>query len=216
MEPVGPWTFGWTQLLTIVGFAITGIVAFGGFRTFDRWKREKLEERRIEIAFEALSIAYEAKFVFDSIRSPMAFAHEWSDMPRSSGESDDDWSHRGSFFAILKRIANNKDYLERVWKLQPRFMAEFGPQTEQIFLKLHQARKFIETSAQMLARRRDDDRGQWNENRQRQRDQWEADIWIGMDAINPGNGRVGQLLNGFKTEIESLCRPITERNYRRK
>ena len=32
----GPWTFGWTQLLTIVGFLITGSIAVTGFRTFER------------------------------------------------------------------------------------------------------------------------------------------------------------------------------------
>lgn len=30
-----PWIFGWTQLLTIIGFAITIAIAIGGFRTFD-------------------------------------------------------------------------------------------------------------------------------------------------------------------------------------
>jgi hypothetical protein len=122
-----PWQFGWTQLLTIVGFLITLGIAIGGFRTFGRWKREKLEERKIEIAFEGLSIAYETKFIFDAIRSPAAFPYEWRDMPRMDGETDNDWSRRGSFYAILKRIANNKDFFERIWKLQPRFMAVFKP-----------------------------------------------------------------------------------------
>ena len=66
-----PWTFGWTQLLTIIGFIITMIIAFGGFRTFGRWKKEKLEEKRIETAIEALALVYESKFVFDHIRTEM-------------------------------------------------------------------------------------------------------------------------------------------------
>ena len=37
------WIFGWTQLLTIVGMTITIVIAIGGFRTFARWKREKIE-----------------------------------------------------------------------------------------------------------------------------------------------------------------------------
>jgi hypothetical protein len=55
-----PWTFGWTQLLTIIGFIITISIAVGGFRTFNRWKREKIEEKRIDIAIEALALVYEA------------------------------------------------------------------------------------------------------------------------------------------------------------
>jgi len=211
-----PWAFGWTQVLTLAGFAITIGIALGGFRTFNRWKRERLEERKMEIAFEALSIAYEAKFIFESIRSPLVQSYEWDEMPRTTGESESDWSDRGSFYAIVKRIERNKDFFERAWRLQPRFMAVFGPDTERVFFKLHQARRFIEVSVVMLSRLRDDRRGQWTEDRQRQRDQWEADIWTGMDAVNPGMDRVGQGVAAFRTEIEKLCCPVTEREYRSK
>ena len=56
-----PWAFGWTQLFTIAGLLMTGGFAIAGLRTFDKWRREILEEKRIDIAFEALSIAYESK-----------------------------------------------------------------------------------------------------------------------------------------------------------
>jgi hypothetical protein len=56
-----PWAFGWTQLLTIIGFCITVTIALGSFRTFNRWRREKIEEKRLDVALEALSIAYEAQ-----------------------------------------------------------------------------------------------------------------------------------------------------------
>jgi hypothetical protein len=67
-----PWSFGWTQLLTIIGLLITITIAIGGFRTFERWRKEKLEEKRIDIAIEALALTYEARFIFDSIRSEMS------------------------------------------------------------------------------------------------------------------------------------------------
>ena len=72
MLPPDPWAFGLNQLLTIIGLLITVGIATVGFRSFGKWKREKLEERRIDIAFEALALAYEAGFIFDSIRSPRA------------------------------------------------------------------------------------------------------------------------------------------------
>lgn len=34
-----PWAFGWTQVFTLVGFAITLFIAVGGFRTFERWRQ---------------------------------------------------------------------------------------------------------------------------------------------------------------------------------
>ncbi len=214
-----PWMFGWTQVLTVVGFIITICIALGGFRTFGRWKREKLEEKKIEIAFEALSIAYETKFIFETIRSPMASPYEWADMPRIQAESDDDWSQRGTFYATLKRIERNKDFFDRLWKLQPRFMAIFGPQTEDIFLLLHQARRFIEVSAQMLGRKRDYSEG-WSEDRQRLNQRMEADIWSGMDEVFDGDevipdlDRVSSRLRQFRDKMVSLCRPIVDREFR--
>ena len=53
-----PWVFGTNQLLTAIGFLITAAIAIATFRTFGRWLREKIEERRIEAAI-------------DSWRSPM-------------------------------------------------------------------------------------------------------------------------------------------------
>lgn len=57
-----PWTFGWTQLLTIAGFAITIGIAWTGFRTFERWRREKIEEKCIDPAVEALALAKASSF----------------------------------------------------------------------------------------------------------------------------------------------------------
>ncbi|SRR6266404_7632350 len=146
------WTFGWTQLLTIVGFIITIAIAVGGFRTFGRWKKEKIEEKRIETAIEALALVYESKFIFDHIRSEMSFAYEWKDMPDGYG-TEEQRNARGPFYAILKRIPANKDFFERAWKMQVRCTALFGPQVEETFLLIQRARRQIEVSAERCAPR---------------------------------------------------------------
>jgi len=151
MSPPDPWTFGWTQLLTVIGFIITIGIAGIGFRTFGRWKREKLEEKRIEIAFDMLALAHEAQFIFANIRGPMAYPHEWADMPEVISETADQRSARGSFYATLSRIAANTDYFERLWKLQPRCMAMFGADVADVFMLLHRAPREVEVAAQMLA-----------------------------------------------------------------
>ena len=92
-----PWAFGWTQLLTLIGFAITIGVAAGGYQTFSRWKRQKIEERRIETAIDALALAYESKIVFRAIRSGFASDIDYKDMKSIDGESEDQRSRRGSF-----------------------------------------------------------------------------------------------------------------------
>jgi transposase-like protein len=146
-----PWVFGWTPLLTLIGFAITLGLGVAGFNTFGKWKRQLIEERRLETAIEALSLAYESKYVFDIIRSPMSFEYEWDDMPKTQGETEKERRRKGSFYAVARRIRLNKDFFERAFKLQPRCMAMFGKEAEDIFMLMHQARRAIEVSSQMLA-----------------------------------------------------------------
>lgn len=212
-----PWAFGWTQLLTIIGFVITVSIAVSGFRTFDRWKREKIEERRIDVALEALSIAYQSQGIFAAIRNPGVFGYEWEDMPRVPGESDEDWKYRSMGYVPLKRISDNKEFFLRVLQLQPRAMAVFGPEVEGFFAKLHEARANIQVSAQMLMRRPEPG-VQWTEAASKQRTRMEADIWSGMgDAYPedelPGGDRVQKKLDTFKNGIEKLCRPIVDHEF---
>jgi hypothetical protein len=94
---MGDWKFSLTHFLSIVGFVVTIAIAYFGFRTFERWKREKIEEKRIDIAIEALALAYDTQEGFGAIRSAMSSGDEWADMPRRPGEADDAWGSGGHF-----------------------------------------------------------------------------------------------------------------------
>ena len=209
-----PWAFGWTQVFTILGFLITIGIAFAGFRTFERWKREKIEEKRIDTAIDALALAYESKFIFDNIRSELAYEVEWDDMPGKARETEQQRSARGPFYAIFKRIQANKDFFERAWKLQVRCTAVFGPEVEDIFLLLHKARREVEVSAEMLLRspypevRSQDNVDTW--------DSFRADVWPAYGSLSKHGDRVGLKLSGFKEGIERLCRPIFNRELKQK
>jgi hypothetical protein len=72
MADTGPWTFGLTQLLTVVGLGMATL----GLRTFGKWQREKIEERRIDLTLEALSLAYGSKAIFGHIRSRVMGEYE--------------------------------------------------------------------------------------------------------------------------------------------
>jgi hypothetical protein len=205
-----PWVFGWTQLFTIIGFAITITIAAAGFRTFERWRREKIEEKRIDTAIDALALVYESKFIFDHIRSVMTFPYEWNDMPQSNS-TDEQWSARRPFYAVLKRIEANKDFFERAWKVQVRCTALFGPGVEEIFLLMQRARREIEVSAGMLFQdpephhKTKDNLDTWNRFR--------ADVWPAHASQAKGGDQVGQKLSEFKIKMEELCRPIIDREY---
>jgi hypothetical protein len=208
----GPWDFGWTHALTVIGFIITLVIAVFGFRTFDRWKREKLEERRIEVAIDALAAAYKAKFVFEIIRSPMAYSNEWADMDESWG-SEEQRRVRGPYYAALNRIRQNKEFFEHVWDLQPKCMAIFGPEVEETFRLMHQARRNIEVAADMLMRDAIDNSYGRSEQTQNMYEQMRVDIW-GHPVDNQVD-RVGEMLSQCRDRMEALCRPIVAQGYKK-
>jgi len=210
---VDPWAFGWTQALAIAGLILTASIALLGFRTFGRWKREKLEERRIEIAFDALTVTYETKFVFRHIRGALTEGYEWADMPKREGESDDQRNRRGPYYATFKRIEKNKDFFEKIWKLQPKCMAVFGRQIEDTFLKLHQARRNIEVAAQMLAEEVDDPIRNEDEETRKLYKRLRRDLWD-HGNYEPEKDAVGKLLREFEVELEAAARPIVDREYK--
>lgn len=203
-----PWAFGWTQLLTIVGMALTLGIAATGFRTFGRWKREKLEEKRIEAAIDALAMVYEGKFIFDHIRSGFVFEGESKDLPHRPGESDDLWRVRGRYFAILKRIEANREFFERAWKLQVRCTAIFGPKMEDIFLLLQRARREVEVAAAMLLENPEPTLATEDNNRT-----WRElhdNVWAPQAKLPGHSDNIGKMLIDFREQIEALCRPIVD------
>jgi hypothetical protein len=209
----GPWTFGWTQLLAVIGLILTVTIAVGGFRTFGRWKKEKIEEKRIDTAIDALAIVYEGKFVFDSIRSPMSFPSEYADMPAGIG-TEAERNARGPYFAILRRVEAHKEFFERAWKTQVRCTALFGPKVEDTFLLIQRARREIEVSASMLYR--DPKPGFQSEDNLKTWERFRTDVWSAYGDSAEIPDRVGKKLSDFQKQIEDLCRPIIDREYGRR
>lgn len=188
-----PWIFGWTQLLTIIGFVITILIAIAGFRSFERWRKEKIEEKRIDTAVDALVLIREMKWVFENIRSPMSFDYEWKDMPEMPGENEDKRRSRGPFYAVLKRIEGHRDFFNRAWKLQIRCGALFGQKAEDALLLLQKARREVEVSAGMLMRnsvpevRTESDKRTW--------DKFRTDVWAGYSEVTDLRDTVSEKLD---------------------
>jgi hypothetical protein len=214
-----PWAFGWTQLLTIIGFIITVCIAVGGFRTFDRWKRERIEEKKIEIAFEALAFGYEAGFVINAVRAPIENPAEWIEMPKLEGESEEDRRRRAPAYVVWRRMDFYKDFFQRLLKLQPRFMAIFGSDKEKIFGLIHFSVREIQMAAMMKALDgidEDDPEEQllYEEVRNKMKNVILTDD-DDEDNRNKELDRVGRRLKEFRESLESLCRPVVDREYGR-
>jgi hypothetical protein len=212
---MGRWTWGLTELLTAVTQSLTVVglfIAGCGLRTFGKWQREKIQERRIEVALEALALAYESKVIFGEIRSPVRYLGEGAGAPHKPGESDEQRKHRESFFAVLERIKARHDYFARLWKLQPKFIAVFEEEeSEKIFDQLHSARRDIETAASTLISGEmslDPSEPYYDKEELRR---YRTDLFGSRDRGRPDP--VGDKLDSFRKQIDALCRREVGRAY---
>ena len=188
---------------------ITVGIAIGGFRTFGRWKRERIEERKIETAIRALAFVYESKFVFEGIRNEFSISYEWKNMPEFPGDTEQKRNARGPFYATLMRIKAHKEFFEQAWKIQAECSAIFGTEIEETFLLMHKARREIEVSAEMLWRdpnptdRSEANLKTWNSFR--------ADVWPAYGRFADDGDKVGKKLKEFREQMEKQCRPIVDK-----
>ena len=147
MADPSPWEFGWTPLVGLVQIFMAALIAVLGFSTFAKWKREKLEEQKILLAAEALSLAYEARAIFAYIRecgeeiTPDAFTLD----------KNDEWRQL-VHLRPKKRVGEKSEYFAAIQRIRPKLMAFFGPDKEACFKKIERARDSIVSASDSLAR----------------------------------------------------------------
>jgi hypothetical protein len=198
--------------ITTVGLIVTAILAIAGLRTFGRWRREKVEEKKIEIAIDALAIGYEARLVFGRIRSRLVRNYEYDDLPPES--TPERRNQKGGPYVVLKRINSESEFFERAMKAEPKFVALFGTEGENIFELLFSILRNVQVTAEALIDEyRIEPEPTDQETRERRRE-WRATIFA-----SPGkpaaDDEVGKQLQEFRSRIEVLCRPIVEKEFKK-
>jgi hypothetical protein len=206
MEHHNPWEFGWTQALTIIGFLITISIALGSFRTFNRWKRERIEEKKLDIALEALSIAYEAQMIFEDIQRPFISAHESADMPIDQDVPEKEINRQRTLYAIINRLQRHTGFFERVLALQPKFMAVFGREADAVFMKLHRARNGIQAAIEVLMFMESP-----GPEDAELIAQMRSDIWNTKGPNVKEPEKTKKLTAEFRDDIERICAPLVNR-----
>jgi hypothetical protein len=202
--------------IALLGLLLTAGIAIAGFKSFGRWKREKIEERRIEVALDALAIAYEAGFRMEAIRSRFPRESELVD----ERKKDEDGAFvaaklrqgQSGPYAVLKRLRANSDYWDTVFTIEPKFMAIFGAETQEIFQLLYEAKMIVETSASALFEEAIIEHDPADtETRERLR-KLRVDAFASKGKIE-AEDRVGQKILEFQRQVEILCRPIVDQTF---
>ncbi|MCQ9374202.1 hypothetical protein NMQ14_08075 [Methyloversatilis sp. XJ19-13] len=115
------------------------------------WKREFIGKRQIELAEQVLEKFFEVKDAIAYIRNPFASSDEGKTRQRRDGETtaESDLLDRG--YIVVERYSKKENVFADFNTLKYKFMASFGPETEQIFIDTNKALNSIFVSARMLA-----------------------------------------------------------------
>jgi hypothetical protein len=207
------------SIVALLGLGLTAVIAIAGFKSFGRWKREKIEERRIEVALDALAIAYEVRFRFEGIRSRIMREDEYADIDEPlKGNAFPMMKHREgqrSPYAVLKRMDNNREFFDRVFDIEPKFMAIFGAETEEIFAELYDAKRMVETAAEALYEEMSIEHDPSDVDAKERRRQLRIVIFASKGKVE-AEDKVGQKVLDFQRRIEALCRPIVDQTFGRR
>lgn len=123
-----------TGVGTLASAVAIGTAAMVGRNTFDLWRRQRQEERRIDAAEKIMTLAYRLKDDLEPVRRPMIQAYEL-EAARENLEKNDEWwsgltdvqKRRATVGqAILQRIERHPEDWQDIWALKPLALAYFG------------------------------------------------------------------------------------------
>jgi hypothetical protein len=140
------------SMLTAFGtFAGAGAVVFAaivGSRTFEGWRRQQQEQRRMDAAEKIMTLTYRLKDDLESVRSPTIYGYEIEAAAEELKEVKDWWAglspaaqHRASVaHSRIIRMRHYKADWDEIWVLRPLARAYFGEAVDRplhLFWKKH-------------------------------------------------------------------------------
>lgn len=127
---------GWATLAGVLAVIYAARV---GSNTFEAWRRQKQEERRMEAAEQILTLAYRLRHNLVAIRSRHMSGGELANAelalknsPDNLWNKLDDGRQRRAISAqvVRTRLVNFQDDMNEIWTRKPTALALFGPEIE--------------------------------------------------------------------------------------
>jgi hypothetical protein len=200
----GNWMQAWA------GFAQAGavvFVAYKGASAFDMWRRQKIEERRMDAAERSLTLAYRVRRALSSIRHPMMWAAELGSAAKVLVEKGADpktmgnpaMGKRTQAQATLDRVGRFSAEWDEMAAITPIAAALFGSELELTLERLWRQRNVVTSAAEDYA---DDDGSDPKHSRNVRADLWEA---LGK---HKDEDKVAAEITAAVADIEATLLPI--------
>lgn len=207
---------------TVVGALAVFYAAHKGSDTFKQWRRQKGEERRIEVAEQILILSYKVKRALESIRSPMMLSGEVAKVEeklRESGALDESTGEgkKGNLTTAqgaLMRMDHYKDLWNSLLDITPVAKAIFGDEIEKQLNELWSQRSKIAVAANSYARLPSHDHARTPEQQAYQtqhRERLEQTLWFGGDesGVDAIEKAVGAAISKMETTLLPTIRSDT-------
>jgi len=208
---------------TLIGAAAIVYAAHKGSDTFKQWRRQKSEERRIDLAEQILTLAYKLKRAIEPIRSPMMLAGEIAQVEvslREQGLIGDNApeGNRGDLTtaqATISRVHHHKELWDALLDITPVAKAIFGNETEKQLNEFWLIRGKIIAAAYAYARLAGRPPARTAEAQERQnerRDKLEQVIWFGggEDGVDEVANSVDAAVAGLEAALLPIIRSDTQ------
>lgn len=138
---------------TLAGAGAVIYAARVGANTFASWKRQKVEERRMDAAERILTLGYRLRSDFRDVRRRGIMAYETAAAEKRLDETIVDWRSKEdaekqrltTAQTIMNRLWAHKEDWQQIWELKPTALALFGREVEadlQKFWEQYVARSF--------------------------------------------------------------------------
>lgn len=197
------------QGLGTIGGALAVIgAAWFGASTFQRWRQQKLSERRIEQAERILTATYKVRRQLSFVRSPAMWNNEL-DAAEAKLKESDQWAKAGgdnerkkltTAQAYYTRIYLAKDDRQALDECLPMARALFGERLEQALDKLNRQFWTVQVAVDAILR----DREGLN---QPFREKMDRVVWEGSAGDDDVN-EVDETIKEQVKTIEDICVPV--------
>ena len=188
------------SIITVAGVAIYGIKT---------WRRELIGKKKHDLAEEVLTLFYQARDVFYSIRNPMGYEGEGTSRKAGKNETWREKNVLDQAYVVMERFKDHQEVFNRLNVLRYKFMALFGKNKIKPFDELDAVLKDIIIASRQLAymwqQQNLDFRNKSNlEKFHKEIRKYEAIFWAGLDNEDEIAKKVNSAIKG----IEEICVPI--------
>lgn len=143
-----------TLIVGVQFFESVAVIVAAGTAVYslNRWRREFLGTRRIELAEEVLQSFYEARDAVSWMRFPAARVSEGTTRPAEAGELPEEKRRRNLAYVPIERYESKSELWSRIGVLKYRCEARFGTESIAPFDELRKILAEILVAARILGK----------------------------------------------------------------